>query len=198
MKMNMKMTTINEVPSVVASSLVVIVMSSRSVKLHWTLAYPVEREIIDGFFIGYKSATANGSPAQMPLAAPFDQVQNPDQQLAQQQMTGGDLPTYTYKNVRLNRGSGEQLDPSAVYISPLTSITKTISQPQQQQQQQVVSSTFEFVIGGLERNTEYSVIIQCFNKKGVGPASDTETFRTFANGESHHIISFSITRPDTN
>lgn len=42
----------------------------------------------------------------------------------------------------------------------------------------VVISNFEYVITGLERNTEYTILIQCFNKKGTGPSSDPVVTKT--------------------
>lgn len=52
-----------------------------------------------------------------------------------------------------------------------------------QKHQVVVINNFEYIINGLERNTEYSILIQCFNKKGAGPTSDPVVFKTFVNGK---------------
>lgn len=46
----------------------------------------------------------------------------------------------------------------------------------------LITSTFEYVITNLERNTDYSILLQCYNRKGAGPSSEPLLLRTFANG----------------
>lgn len=199
------------IPSLVGA----IVLGSRSVKLHWTVSHSPEREIIDGFFIGYRSFA--DTPALIHAGAdPQQQHKLATAQLSSVQSSGlnqpasipldagGQTPTFTYKTVRLNHRASpseqtdglahlarqqqqadELLDPNAAYISPLSSISKSIIRPSSNYnlQQQVISSSFEYLIEGLERNMEYSIFIQCFNKKGAGPRSDPVIFKTFANGK---------------
>ena len=97
------------------------------------------------------------------------------------------------------RKQDQQADSSDVLLAPISSITKTVpitspfahlGGPNQaptlvngNQAQLLLVQTFEFVIGSLERDTEYTVLLQCFNKKGAGPTSDPVVFRTFANGK---------------
>lgn len=92
-------------------------------------------------------------------------------------------------------------DPATVFLEPISSVTKSVpitspfshlassNQPatiSSQPSQLLLVQTFEFVIGSLERDAEYTILLQCFNKKGAGPASDPVVFRTFANGEYQH------------
>lgn len=213
------------------------VLSSKSIKLRWTISYAPEREIIDGFFVGYRSLeaqTLDGMKAQQVVGSSGTSGQQQQQQQGQMEQ-----PTFTYKTIRLSAASQQQQqqlhqkgglvldngaqamqvassspgDHQSALLSPISSVTKTVPpQPtnafnlanlivghhatssqmnldsnQQQQQQQaqqqqviVVVSTFEYVITGLERNTEYTILIQCFNKKGAGPTSDPIVFKTFS------------------
>lgn len=156
-------------------------LSSKSIKLRWSITFSPEREIIDGFFVGYRSFA---SQAQL---APTNQPNKLEQ------------PTFTYKTIKLTSPqlvSDRQTDSSQTdssLLSPVSSFTKSLLPAQRQQSDKTLQSTgqsqvvlvnqFEFVINGLERNTEYTILIQCYNKKGAGPTSDPVVFKTFANGE---------------
>lgn len=213
------------------------VLSSKSIKLHWTVSYSPEREIIDGFFVGYRSFDTTSlldqsSPNSQSQTVSSSSIVGNSLRSGSQQQPSSKLtePTFTYKTIRLtnqqplngqtsNSGSGsgsyqqnmdssnsrqqkQQQDASA-FLTPISSATKnlpaqsTTSLPSQvanifsslnnnqqtTQHQVVVVSTFEYVIGSLERNTEYTILIQCFNQKGAGPTSDPVVFKTFMNGE---------------
>lgn len=166
------------------------VISSRSIKLHWTITYAVEHEIIEGFFVGYRSFDSAGNANEPAIKST---------NLAAEQQ----LPTFTYKTIRLTNQRQQQLeqplvldsnqanplhqnlnqDSSSAFLSPISSVTKNeLVSSFQQQQQLIVMNNFEYIINGLERNTEYSILIQCFNKKGAGPTSDPVLFKTFVNG----------------
>lgn len=197
------------VPATVPSQVEASVLNSRSIRLRWTISYSPERELIDGFFVGYRSfdtstllgaslggapGSASGNSAGTPLAP----------SLGKQPV---ERPTFTYKTIRLTNQqqqahmaqdehqnpNGQLADSAAPLLSPVSSVTKTVSAPtsaggelnpnSNKQQQVVVVSNFEYVIGGLDRNTEYTILIQCFNKKGAGPTSDPVVFKTFMSGK---------------
>lgn len=207
------------------SSVEAIVLSSRSIKLHWTITYSPEHEIIEGFFVGYKSfnshmdSIVHGNSAASAGTTSDNSNSNSRQTSNEQQQQ---QPTFTYKTIRLNNNnllqrpqqltilnnsapadSNSGSDLSSAFLSPISSITKHIpapsstivssptnaafgvnqQQPQVQQTIVVVVSNFEYIINGLERNTEYSILIQCFNKKGAGPTSDSVIFKTLVNGK---------------
>lgn len=170
-------------------------MSSRSARLHWTIAYPAERELIEGFFVGYRSFESSA------------QTNSRLEGLKLKASIGAQESTFTYKTLRLTgqrldtesaderQIQQQQADSSAIYLAPVSSVSKSVpvsaspfghlspsSQPAPITSQVLVLQTFEFVIGALERDTEYTILIQCFNKKGAGPTSDPVVFRTFANG----------------
>lgn len=218
------------------------VLSSKSIKLHWTISYSPEREIIDGFFVGYRSFDTSSlldqsSDSQAQTVGSSGGLGNSLRSNNQQQSSAKlSEPTFTYKTIRLtnqrplngqisnseissyqpNKNSAssrlqqqqkQQQDASA-FLTPISSVTRNLpiqsaaSLPSQintfstlntnqqsvQQQQVVVISTFEYVIGGLERNTEYTILIQCFNQKGAGPTSDPVVFKTFMNGKWVNIF----------
>lgn len=203
-------------------------LSSRSVRLHWTITYSSEHELIDGFFVGYRSfepastassgATSNsnrqsgqtGSDSvndQLDLVSKSKTSQSSGQEVTQS--------TFTYKTILLIDPKRDQISSDdkqqqqqqsvspTVSLAPLTTTTKTIpptnqgfthlnNNPSHQQQSGLVNhhegqtllvQTFEYVIGSLQRDTEYAVLLQCFNKKGAGPPSDQIVFKTFANGK---------------
>lgn len=215
------------------------VLSSKSIKLHWTISYSPEREIIDGFFVGYRSFDTPSSlldqsdDSQLPTVSSSSSANNLLLSRNGNQQTSNKLsePTFTYKTIRLtnqqpssgqhisNLGNSyqpnidsntrqkqqQQQQDASAFLTPISSVTKnlpiqtgstssstqvnsfsTLSNHLQtmQQQQVVVISTFEYVIGGLERNTEYTILIQCFNQKGAGPTSDPVVFKTFMNGKT--------------
>lgn len=170
-------------------------MSSKSIKLHWTISYAPEHELIDGFFLGYRSfeasqlvngvATASSAPGKV--------------------SSSSEQPTFTYKTIRLTNQQSTtsqaapdenrddplrtQSESSSTYLSPVASVTKTVpvqsssSYGSSLRHHTNVISTFDYIVSGLERNTEYTILIQCFNKKGAGPSSDPVVFKTFLNGE---------------
>lgn len=174
-------------------------LSSRSIKLHWTVSFSPDHELIDGFFVGYRSFDTSSllvepqHPTGASLAPPGVSLTPAKQTL--------ERPTYTYKTIRLTNAppdghsqsastNGEPaIDGQAAtpLLSPVSSVTKTVQTNSGagggQRQQVVVVSSFEYIIGGLERNTEYTILIQCFNKKGAGPTSDPVVFKTFTSGE---------------
>lgn len=41
----------------------------------------------------------------------------------------------------------------------------------------------EFVIGGLQKNTKYVILVQAFNGQGAGPAADEIVVKTYEYGE---------------
>lgn len=173
-------------------------LSSRSIKLRWTISYPPEHELIDGFFVGYRSFDTSALLAE-PGAGSVAQTA---QAAAKQAL---ERPTFTYKTIRLTNqqqqsapegglSDHQQLEHHQTpLLSPVSSVTKTVpagpsvqvNEPAGSKQQVavVVVSNFEYTIAGLERNTEYTILIQCFNKKGAGPTSDPVVFKTFASGE---------------
>lgn len=207
------------------------VLSSKSIKLRWTISYSPEREIIYGFFVGYRSFDTSSSlidqsddRSQLPTVSSSSNLllsRNGNQQTSNKLSE----PTFTYKTIRLTNqqpSSGQHLSSlenyhqpnidsntrqqqdASAFLRPISSVTKNLPiqgstssstqvnsypiptnhlQTVQQQQQVVVISTFEYVIGGLERNTEYTILIQCFNQKGAGPTSDPVVFKTFMNGK---------------
>lgn len=254
------------VPSIVPSLVEARVLSSRAAKLHWTIAYSPEHELIEGFFVGYRSferpsqATPSlGSGGNLASVLPTDQAgissnnKNPSPQSTSTttSTTQGKMTTYTYKTIRLfpdpsqqqttmstdNSKSDQQQnantlnnlnqhamnDPrsgSDILLAPTSTMTKTMPGPrlatafgghlssaqlmssasaipsssssstamengasqQQQQAHVMLIQSYELIISGLERDTEYTIMIQCFNQKGAGPTSDPIMFRTFANG----------------
>lgn len=172
-------------PSVVPSLVEALVLSSKAIKLHWTISYAPEREIIDGFFVGYRSFSSTSASSGAATATAEPRGPNPQ---------AGEQPTFTYKTIRLtNQAPGQtaqelqQHDDQSALLSPVSSVTKQVPVSQQTSQLMLVS-TFEFLISGLERNTEYTILIQCFNKKGAGPTSDPVVFKTFAIGKLSSII----------
>lgn len=207
------------VPSSLPTLVEATVLSSKSIKLHWTISYSPEREIIEGFFVGYRSFETGAPPSVDGSQTGAPSISLPGAN-PKHSPTLGEQPTFTYKTIRLTSRPGaltsqeagsearqQQLSETggAALLSPVASITKTIHPagspfsggPQtalhRQQHPQlagsasplnVVVSSFEYVIGSLERNTEYTILIQCFNKKGAGPTSDPVVFRTFMNGKS--------------
>lgn len=229
-------TTTMTVPSTVPTSVFANVLSSKSIKLQWTIQWSPEHEIIEGFFVGYRSfdPTVLTSSTMAPLlpaahqqnsAARHSRTSTNDSLHLPQDKQVASSPTqstFTYKTIRLaptqpigsnnhrhqppneqpNLVPGGSVADAPPLLAPVSSITKTIpigsmSQMQtsglnnnQQQQsheqlsQQIVVSSFEYIINGLERNTEYSILIQCFNRKGAGPSSDPVVFRTLSHGKS--------------
>lgn len=176
-----------EVPSVVPASVEALVLSSHSAKLNWTITYSAEHEIIDGFFIGYRSLDVGlPSPSVAPPAPGSTQSPKPSQTALEQ-------TTFTYKTVRLGSQSDlptlgnsvhhkALIDTSgAANLAPKSSVTKQTLLAGHRQPVLAVTSTFEYLIGGLERNSDFTLLIQCFNRKGAGPTSDPVLFRTFAN-----------------
>lgn len=172
-----------EVPSVVPNNVEALVLSSHSVKLNWTITYSAEHEMVDGFFIGYRSLDV--SPAGVPSVAPPTQGTAPAVQSRQQHL---EQTTFTYKTVRLSSApdssgvSNKAADiASSTNLAPKSSITKQTLLAGHRQPVLAITSTFEYLISGLERNSDYTLLIQCFNRKGAGPTSDPVLFRTFAN-----------------
>lgn len=219
------------------------VLSSKSIKLRWTISYSLEHELIEGFFIGYRSfdSLSPASPSSLSLSSssgsgslePLGPVSSAGgDELVKLASSGGadakqsaERPTFTYKTIRLTNQQQQQAFESrgddlsqaeasqkqdqhqnTPMLAPISTITKTVpadalmgnsvgggnsNKPnskgmQQQQQQQDVAfviSNFEYVISGLERNTEYTILIQCFNKKGAGPASDPVVTKTLMSGK---------------
>lgn len=162
-------------PSVVPSNVEALVLSSHSVKLNWTITYSAEHDIIDGFFIGYRSLDV----ALTSTAASANAVQQPP--LAEQ-------TTFTYKTIRLGgqpemgaRSQQHQAEPGSAFLAPKSSVSKQTLLAGHRQPVIAISSSFEYLITGLERNSDYTLLIQCFNRKGAGPTSDPVLFRTFAN-----------------
>lgn len=209
-----------------------IVLSASSVKLRWTISYSYERELIDGFFIGYRSFDSSAllveAPGlEQPLAGNAIQAEGSlsgagTRPTAKQVV---ERPTFTYKTIRLinqhQQQQQQQASPdeiaqgpqaaanalsqgseAAPVVAPISSVTKTVPasatagpsrhlvgaaaeslngaghQPRPGELTLVVVSNFEFTINGLERNTEYTILIQCFNKKGTGPSSDPVVTKT--------------------
>lgn len=157
------------VPAVVPNNVEASALSSRAIQLRWSVTYAPERELIDGFFVGYRSFVANSAAAAATTVA-----------------TSGDAPgasTFTYKTIRLApRADSEQQQQqhNGQHVSPVSSVSKpsgTVAS------QVLVSQVFEHTIDALERDTEYTVLIQCFNRKGAGPTSDPIVLKTLADGE---------------
>lgn len=209
-------------PSVLPTLVEAIVLSSKSIKLRWTISYSPDREIIDGFFVGYRSFESS-PPSSVPLDTQAQHHASSSSGSKQTVPTSaGEQPTFTYKTIRLTsrpgalvqESNGDNSPPAnqrhqpsetgAAFLSPVASITKTIPagglfpgnsqsnmlhrhhpQASSSGQLSLVVSSFEYLIGSLERNTEYTILIQCFNKKGAGPTSDPVVFRTFMNGKSN-------------
>jgi len=175
------------------------------VKLRWTITYSPENELIDGFFIGYRSFENTLSPPQTSMTSQT----SADSKLShgsvlQTAQSDIERPTFTYKTIRLATTantdstmglqvseSGSQVNsvgPSV--LSPTSTSTKQVpssmvanSGSKHGIPSTMIQSQFEYVINGLDRNTEYTILIQCFNRKGAGPTSDPMVFRTFASGK---------------
>lgn len=214
-------------PATVPGQVEAQVLSSRSIKLRWTITYAPEQELIEGFFVGYRSFDASSLLADpQQVGAGLVAGSSAATATAKQAL---ERPTFTYKTIRLTNSpsSAGQQQPAAAaaatadynepsasgasesqqqhqhqqqsaasstpLLSPVSTLTKTVGgapnvqqqqqQPNLRQQQVVVVSSFEYVIGALDRNTEYTILIQCFNRKGAGPASDPVVFKTFQSGE---------------
>ena len=182
------------VPSTVPGLVRAVVLNSRAVKLHWSITYAPEHELINGFFIGYRSFEPSPSSGALPA--------RPSPELA----TGrpaDERPTFTYKTIRLaasqppsaaigqesaNQAAASAADAAQPLLAPVSS--KTVGPAEQAKGVGLVQSQFEHAITGLERNTEYTILIQCFNGKGAGPTSDPVVFRTLANGKSLGKVEF--------
>lgn len=211
------------------------VLSSRSIKLQWTIQWAPEHEIIEGFFVGYRSfdpstllapsASSSGPSALTSTSTTESSLSSVPRQQETNHNETHDLPerriisssqsTFTYKTIRITNARPKEVstqqqhhvdaankdqaspsvDPSL--LAPISTVTKTIpianhhqhtgissnKQISDHQQQSIVVSSFEYIISGLERNTEYSILIQCFNRKGAGPSSDPVVFRTLSHGK---------------
>ena len=157
-------------PSEAPSSIRSEVLSSRSVRVHWMFV-PMDPSgrSFEGFYIGFREI--------LPLL--------PDQKSSS--MAGNLL------SVNLSRIASSSLVPS--------SLSSSLSSSSSQQQQQFRSmysfktielshktfpmkSDFHIVLNELRRNTRYGIIVQAFNRKGSGPASEEILIQTAEFGTS--------------
>lgn len=210
------------VPSIVPTMVEARVLSSRSTKLQWTVAYSPEHELIEGFFVGYRSfdsstssSTSNNINNSIQRSDIANIANDNNKHAYLPQESPGKSTTFTYKTIRLSPEAlgdwsqrnnlatrtsatiSSSTSSSDILLTPIASVSKTVpatssqnfahiqgvSSGQNNGANIVLVQTFELLILGLDRDTEYTTMIQCFNSKGAGPTSDPVLFRTFANGE---------------
>ncbi|KAG9508722.1 Down syndrome cell adhesion molecule-like protein, partial [Fragariocoptes setiger] len=198
---------------VVPSNVHATMATSRALKLTWAIVWPNhKRELIDGFFIGYRRSSTNVAPSRSSTAttttnalnvspqSPTTGTFNSEQQ-QQQNLYNNDKqePTFIYKTIRLLQASisqqQQQMSPNgafgarAPHVSQVApSMEKQIGGMGENNYINYSPELYEYTINGLERDTEYTIMIQCFNRKGAGPASDAIVARTLAADPPERVI----------
>uniref|UniRef100_T1KP14 Uncharacterized protein n=1 Tax=Tetranychus urticae TaxID=32264 RepID=T1KP14_TETUR len=135
-------------------------LDSKSVRISWIIRDSLEtgegkprKGVIEGFYIGYKIASTQGSFT-------YSTMHLPD------------------PNESVN--SGNSVTESLLNVPSYEESTNRIGYNSNFNQAKEMKK-YQTVISSLKKSTKYAIIVQAFNKEGEGPYSDQIVVETFAN-----------------